>query len=76
MLDKARAVCEYLEAHKGWHVLRYDVTANWVCSSCRLQRATNYCHECGRKRPEQELDSAITEMAEALRAAFGGNDGK
>lgn len=76
MLDKAKAVCKYLEAHKGWDVLRDDTVTDWTCSSCRFQRATNYCHECGSKRPDPELDSAITEMAEALQAVFGGNDGK
>jgi hypothetical protein len=76
MLDKARAVVEYLEANKGWDVLRDDTIANWTCSSCKVQRATNYCHECGSKGPDPAVDSGITEMAEALQAVFGGNDGE
>lgn len=76
MLDKARAVVEYLEAHKGWDLLRDDTMTNWICNSCGRQRATKYCFDCGSKGPDPTVDSAVTEMAEALQAVFGGNDGK
>lgn len=73
MLDKARAVCEYLETHKGWDVLHDDTTAYWTCITCGYKRTTNYCHVCGSKGPDPAI---VTEMAEALQAVFGGNDGK